>query len=543
MARQVPIPQKRGSRRIPETRVVNPGRGLNTLISANLIKDEEASSLNNVVFVESGAITKAPGLISVGSGLTVKPKGLAAFYPGSNRYLVTVDGTALKYLNGSTWTSISGATFTSGEEVNFVAGNDTLYIWDGDQAGCSLDSSLTLTRLTTAPSAAFGIYYQGVQIVSGVATKPNRLYVSDSTTNLGDFTNASGTLSTPGEVPGASVFAGTGAKFYDVNPGDGDKITGLAKYQGVLIVFKERSIYQFTFDSSGNAVVSQITASSGCVSHKSIDNVENDIFYLSRRGYYVLGNEPNYFNSIRSNELSSRINPTIQTISSTNLSRVCSIFSDFRFYSSITSGGATTNNKTLVYDRRYLAWSQVDYIKANAFTEFIDSSGAKHLYFAADDEAEVYEISESYYNANGTAIESYWVSKAFDNGKFDLSKRWIDVTILFRQLSGTVTITVYSDDDSIIKTATIGTSSTAEGSIGDITFGDASFGGEVDSTTTSTGTTNFNVPYRMKISKKSRTIKLKIECNGENDTFAVLGFVFSYVNYSHYTFPSSLKIY
>lgn len=540
MAQKTSIPTKRGSRRIPETRVINPGRGLNTLISSNLIKDEEASSLNNIVFTESGAITKSPGTISVGTGLTVKPKGLAAFYPGTSRYLVTVDGTSLKYLNGTTWTSISGASFTSGKEVSFVSGNDTLYIWDGDQAGCSLDSSLTLARLTTAPSAAFGIYYQGVQIVSGVTTKPNRLYVSDSTTNLGDFTNASGTLSTSGEVPGATVFAGTGAKFYDVNPGDGDKIIGLAKYQSVLIVFKERSIYQFTFDSSGNAVVSQITASSGCVSHKSIDNVENDIFYLSRRGYYVLGNEPNYYNSIRSNELSSRINPTIQTISSANLSKVCSLFSDFRFYSSISSGGSTTNNKTLIYDRRYLAWSQVDYIKANAFTEYIDSSGVKHLYYAADDEAKVYEISDSYYNHNGTAIESYWVSKAFDNGKFDLSKRWIDVTTLFRQLSGTVGITVYSDDDSIVKSTTIGSNASASGSLGAVLMGSPLFGGTGEA---GDETTNFNIPYRLKISKKSRTIKLKVECNGVNDTFTVLGFVFTYVNYSHYTFPSSLKIY
>jgi len=541
---RVAIPAKKGSRKIPETRTINPGRGLNTLISDNLIKDEEASALNNVVFVESGAITKAPGLTELGTGLTTGPKGLAAFYPGTSRYLLTVDGTSLKYLNGTNWTAISGASFTADKEVNFVQGNDTLYIWDGDAAGCSLDSSLTLARLTTAPRAAFGIYYNSVQIVAGVDTKPNRLYVSDSTTNLGDFTNASGTLSTAGEVPGASVFATpgtTGAKFYDINPGDGDRITGLAKYQGVLIIFKQRSIYQFSFDSSGNGVVTQVTASSGCVSHKSIDNVENDIFYLSRRGYYVLGNEPNYFNSIRSNELSSRINPTIQTISAANLSRVCSIFSDFRFYSSITSGSATDNNKTLIYDRRYLAWSQVDYIKANAFTEYIDANGSKHLYFAADDAAKVYEIVEGNYNADGaTAIDASWTSKAFDIGKFDLAKRWIDVTILFRQVTGTVNVTIYSDSGSIVKTTSIGASSSATGAFGSQLLGESLFGG---TGLEGSGMTTNNVPYRIKINSKSRTIKIKFDCPGLNDTFTVLGFVFTYIPYSHYNFDSSLKVY
>lgn len=422
---RVTIPQKRGSRKLPEARVINPGRGLNTLISDNLIKDEEASSLNNVVFVESGAFTKAPGTTSIGTGLTVKPKGLAAFSPGTNKYLVTVDGTSLRYLTAGVWTAISGASFTSDKEVNFVQAKDTLYVWDGDQAGCSLDSSLTLTRLTTAPRASFGIYYQGYQIISGVNTKPNRLYVSDLNTDPGDFTKTNPTGTGPYSVydgtthPSATVFSGSGANYIDVNDGDGDKITGFAKYQSVLIIFKERSIFQMTLSAAGVPTITQITSSSGCVSHKSIDNVENDLFYLSRRGYYVLGNEPNYLNSIRSNELSSRINPIIQTISSTNLSRVASIFSDFRFYSSLASGGAVTNNKTLAYDRRYLAWTQVDYIKANAFTEYIDSSGAKHLYYAADDEAKVYEVSDSTYNANGTAIDAYWVSKAFDTGKFD----------------------------------------------------------------------------------------------------------------------------
>lgn len=89
-----------------------------------------------------------------------------------------------------------------------------------DLAISTLDSSLTLSRLTTAPSAVFGIWYQGVQCVAGVTNRPNRVYISDSTTNAGDFTNATGTLSTSTEVPGATVFAGTGAKFVDINPGD-----------------------------------------------------------------------------------------------------------------------------------------------------------------------------------------------------------------------------------------------------------------------------------------------------------------------------------
>jgi hypothetical protein len=40
------------------------------------------------------------------------------------------------------------------------------------------------------------------------------------------------------------------ANVIDISKFDGDKITGFAKYQDALIIFKERSIYQLTFDAS-----------------------------------------------------------------------------------------------------------------------------------------------------------------------------------------------------------------------------------------------------------------------------------------------------
>lgn len=538
----VRIPRRRTPARLPEITVNNPGRGLNNLVSDTLIRNEEASDLNNVSFVESGCISKSAGIQSVGSGLSNNPKGLGTFYTvAGNKYLLTVDGTSLKYLNGNTWTAISGAAFTSGKEVTFTQCDNNLYVWNGFEAGCSVDSSLNLSRLTTAPTASFSIWYQSYQIASGVSSKPNRLYISDNTTNPGDFTNASGTLSTSTEVPGATSFVGTNAQFIDINPGDGDKITGLAKFQGLVIIFKERSIYQLQFSTATTPtpVVTQISQATGAVSHKSIDNVENDVFYLSRKGYYVLGNEPNFLNTIRSNELSSRINPIIQTINPAQADNAASIFSDFKFYTSFATGGNTYNNQTLIYDRRYLAWSRVDYMDANAWAEFIDTNGQKHLYFADDNQAKVYEVVEGSYSVDGTPINSYWISKSFDANNFDEYKRWLDVTILFRQISGSVTVTFYADNDQVVKSTSISADTDYTGSIGTTLMGDPIFGGT--GTTSSTSTTN-NVPYRFKVNSKSRTLKIKISNNNDNQNFIVLGFVISYVPYNRQSWPSSLKI-
>ena len=114
----VRIPARRAPAQIPEITVKNPGKGLNTLISDNLINDAEASDLNNIQFVESGCISKSSGIQAVGTGLVANPHGLGTFYPtGLTKRLLTVDGTSLKYLNGSVWTAISGVSFTANKEV------------------------------------------------------------------------------------------------------------------------------------------------------------------------------------------------------------------------------------------------------------------------------------------------------------------------------------------------------------------------------------------------------------------------------------------
>lgn len=544
----VRIPARKSPAKLPEITVKNPGKGLNNLVSDTLIQDTEASDLNNIMFVESGCINKSSGIQSVGTGLSNNPKGLGVFYTtAGNKYLLTVDGTSLKYLNGSTWTTISGVSFTSGKEVTFTQCSDNLYIWNGQEAGAQLDSSLTLTRPNTTISGSFSIWYLGFQIASGVTTQPNRLYISDLTTNPGDFTNTNPTGTGTYSVydgtthPGSSApYAGSGAKYIDVNVGDGDKITGLAKFQNAVIIFKERSIYSMTLDvTSGAPTISQISQATGAVSHKSIDNVENDVFYLSRKGYYVLGNEPNYYNTIRSNELSNRINPIIQTLNTARLSRVASIFSNFKFYSSFATGGNSYNNQCVVYDRRYLAWSKVDYYTANSWSEYIDSSGNTHLYFADDNSAKVYEVVEGNYSKNGTAIDSYWISKSFDANNFDEYKRWLDVTILFRQISGSVTVTFYADNDQVVKSTSISADTDYTGSIGTTLMGSPIFGGT--GTSSSTNTTN-NVPYRFKVNSKSRTLKIKISNNSDNQNFVVLGFVISFVPYNRQSWPSSLKV-
>jgi hypothetical protein len=551
----VKIPPRRGKKKVwPNLTIVNPGRGLNNVISDEYIANEEASDLSNVQFVESGCPAKRNGIATVGTGLSNNPKGLASYYPTiagvRTPYVLTIDGTALKYLSGSTWTSISGATFTTAKNTVFVQAKGDLYVWNGTDAGAKLTSTLTLTRPTTTVSASFGIFYNGKQIVAGVATQPNRLYISNSN-DCSDFTVAAGgTAPQPDnstDAPGASSFAGTPgyteANLIDVAKDDGDKITGLAKLQEFLIIFKERSIYQLSFDSTGAPSIKQLNGAIGCVSHRSIDNVENEIFFLSRRGQYSLGNEPNYFQTFRTNELSVRIHPVIETITAANLANTAAIFSNYVFYSSVSVGGTTTNNSTLTYDRRYGAYSKWTNISANAFTEFIDSNNVSHLYYAADNEAQVYEIVDGTYSDNGTAISAYWTSKAINFGDFSLYKQVLYIDFEFRAIVGSVTLDVYTDGGDLANSTSLAFTSDTTGTVGEEMWGDPEWGGSESATaTTVTTSSSSNVPYRLPINKTTRTIKVRVSNAMNNQAFVFLGMKIYYRPYAPEKFPSSQKL-
>jgi len=555
------IPPKRGGRSAySQITVLNPGKGLNNLISDNLIDDKESSSLENIQFVESGAPAKAYGYTAAGSGLSNNPRGLG-FYNDTvagNRYLLTVDGSTLKYLSGSSWASVSGASFssTATDKINFVQARGSMYVFDGVNSVAKIASGLTLTRNGRAPRAKFGIYFNGRMFVAGVDGQPNRLYISKQT-DASEFTVTTGGIQpqpdntndadsgTP-NVPGATSFSsdtsGTAnANIIDVNKFDGDKITGLAKFQDALIIFKERGIYQLTYNSgSTDPIVAPVSKTYGCVGHKSIENVDNDVFFLSRNGIYVLGNEPNYFNVIRTNELSARIHPEIDTINPTNYTNAAAHYVGNTYYLSIPQGGVTANNATLTYDKRFLAWSKLTHIDAESFCLFTDSTNTDIVYFTDANSANVYKMTTNY-DSNGSAISAQWTSKAYDLNNYNVYKRWVDVTILFRQLVGTVTITVITDNGTIAKTAAVSASSVGGLSTNILGGGDI-LGGTPTTGSTGTTTSSTNIPYRLRLSIKSRSVKIKISNNRVNETFVVLGVAFRYRTYSAFTWPSALKI-
>jgi hypothetical protein len=540
---QVSGVRRRARRRRPvlEQRTLNPGKGLNLFGSDQLIDEREASAAMNCTVVETGGISKSNGWDPIGAGLVNAPRGLAAYYPTVDEHLLmTVDGDGLKYLNGSVWTAVppNGVTFAASDRVDFVQAAGKLFIWNGINPGSMLNG-LTLTRPLTTISASYGIYYADRQIVGGVDEQSNRVYISSSA-DVGDFTNTGDTVSTH---PGSGAWAGTDARYIDIAPNDGDRVMGFAKYQSLLIIFKERSIYSLEFDTTGAPVVKMVTNAIGCVSHWTIDQVDNDIFFMTRNGVYVLGQEPNFFDQIRTNELSIRIKPLIQTITPTNLNKCTAVWADNIYYCAVPTGNSTTNNKVLTYHRQYTAWLQEDIIQANAFCNYINSSNEEDLYYADENTNTVWKKNTGYAK-DGQAIDMFWESKANDFGAFDITKRFVDITLLFRQLRGSVKVKVSIDGSRIEKPYTI-PGAAFSGGLGRAALGRALLGGrtEAGSDSSSTNTSTQNVPIRLAVGENGRTIKVRVSNDTAGENFVLLGIDVGYRAYGRNNFPSELRVF
>jgi len=533
--------------------VMNPSKGLNNLVSPSLIDNREFSDLLNVEYDEGGVIRKRAGYVTAGDALTAA-RGLGVYATESSRKMVTIDGTGLKYRTTGNWSSATGDTFTAANDVSFTQARLKLYCWNGTDGGATFDGS-AVSRPGTMPKAKFSVYYQNKHIASGVDGQPSRLYISNLT-NASDFTvTTGGTQPQPDNtndaengnpnVPGASVFSGTPAlteaNVIDIRKNDGDKITALAVFQDVLIVFKERSIYQVTFDSSGNPTVTPITYATGCVSHKSVVNVENDVYFMSREGMRVLGNEPQFFTAIRTQVLSIRVQPIIDAISKAYYSRCNGVYFDNKYIMAHPTGTSSSIAKCLVYDRRFQAYTVWTSFNAMDMVKYIDTNNNEDLYFLDNGGTQVYKRVAGTYADNGAAIEAYVVTKAQDLGNPDITKFWVDIRLMFRRLSGQVQLTVYSDDNVTVGTATIGSGATR--GMGLNVLGSFMLGDDGEDTDTDNVSTFVDNPQSVGLNLDSRTMKVKIYNNRVNENFVLLGIVYAYYPKSHFVFDSSRKIY
>lgn len=318
-----------------------------------------------------------------------------------------------------------------------------------------------------------------------------------------------------------------GGGYIDIDKDAGDEVKGLVEFQDAIVVFKERSIWSVTLAASGDLViptVKMIMRGVGCVSHRTIKNVENDVFFLSRRGVYTLGNEPNFLNVLRTNEVSARIRPVFQTLTSSQLEQASATYHDNKYRLAYPSTSASKNTKEIIYDRERVAWMGPNTYPATpaVYETYFDGNNVENLVWGDSDDNFVTEFSSGYSNDKGVKIQTILLTKktAFDN-----PFRFKQVKNLFsnwRNVAGTpfVNIILETRDGAVGSAESFSISASNSG----MGWGFDRWGAFKWGNTAGAGSSagSNDLAKRTRINKVGRTVQVEITTTGNNDKYELL---------------------
>ncbi len=286
-----------------------------------LISDNELSSTTNASTKNSPLLSPRPSreaLYTLGTG--------NALFTGPQ--LAWVDGTDFKYNNVSKGVVTSSVKYM----VDF---NGKIIIFPDKKSYDYIADSFATFGSGTYPTAG------SVPNVDYVCVLDNRIWAVKGddiySTALGDHADWT-TFSSPSEATDA----------YHVDTGFTGDFTGIATYKGTIIAFKRDHMLKLFGDIPSNFQFIRIT-DLGCVSHKSIKEVNNVLFYLGPKGVYAYtGGLPDLIS---------------ENLDENYVSAVAG-GDKRRYYLSLYNG---SSYKLYVYDTWYNTWLQEDTLQVKDF--------------------------------------------------------------------------------------------------------------------------------------------------------------------------------
>lgn len=346
----------------------------------------------NVDFdVELGAVVTRLGSGLVGSqmvaGNTVL--GLHDFRDsdGANHALIAAinasgGATSVVYKVG-TGTIVTG--LTASKKMRFVTFLDSVLMVNGTDAPRSYNGSSVITTagafdLANIPFAEPSICLEWLDRVYliGDTSNPDRLYYS----------------STP--VSGAISWT-SGNGFIDIEPEDGGGgLKGVGKVPGYLLLFKERSMKRWNFDSAFPETLIDL----GTPSHESIVNAGGVCAFFSAssrdtRGFYITnGGRPISISHDRLRNIQSWIDAIPQAFEA-NIAG----WGNSRWFKwsigDVTVDGINYTNVVVKWNKVLDQWSVRSYpSQFSVFSSYVDGSGNNTI-VAGDDDGQVIELDKA----------------------------------------------------------------------------------------------------------------------------------------------------
>ena len=329
---------------------------------------------------------------------------------------------------GTGYTSVPAITFSSG-----AAAATSILGYGGRVISASIVTPSSGYSSTTPPSITFaaapsgGITATGRVNISQTPSKPkfltshtNRLFCASADTSVpSDTVYASDFLDGESwDLIASSVRVG----------GDGDPITGIYTWQGNnLIIFKQRSIYLIDADplvAPANWSIRVLTNRVGCVSHRSIQSVGADVYFLAQDGVRSIAQIESGAAADIGQPISFPIQDKIDSISRSQQQYVCSAYYKNRYFISIPTGETSPpsisgvmvwNELSKAWMSLWTGWQPRDFFisgfDGKTRLNFADAQGKMWTW---DDFSNVSAETIDLFADDAATYESFVVSRAYD---------------------------------------------------------------------------------------------------------------------------------
>ena len=271
---------------LPPKQIKNPGVYgliLPASVDENIIPDGAVTEVKNFIFDTRGAAAVRPGLRGIGStiesGVSVSIYGAFSGLNGTPLVVVRGSGTTTSIYNLATGALLlDGGTSNVNTHfvnfgsyviaINFIANTySSMRFWN---AGSSRHWHFTGNPIN--PQNLWGltpmigeVYKNRMYVSEAYLTNSSRLYYSSVITSAGNITWT------------------TTTDFIDINPGDGDFITALKRYNDELLVFKRDNMYRF----KTTAVEADAFIRVGTYSQEGVVEGTRGVYFFDKnRGFY-----------------------------------------------------------------------------------------------------------------------------------------------------------------------------------------------------------------------------------------------------------------
>lgn len=436
------------------------------------------------------------------------------------------------------WTAPSAATLSGYEIYRGRAGDETYLSSVGPETTFYVDTGSAASEIIVAPitnttggvKSKFIVKYKD-RLITVDKDDPNKLLASGRYPNHTKFNWADG-----------------GGYAY-IDPDSGDDITGITvqPIADRLVVYKNYSSFlvELKTVTIGNFVVldpvyQPISTSAGCSSQGSIQTVENDTFYFGKDGLHVTGYEPNFLNIIRTNEISARLRPFIDTLSDDDFKTCTSMYADNKYILSFP-----IKKKMLVYDRERGSFAGIwnTPYGISHMLRYFDSNGNESWVLGSYADNKVYRFIKSLNTDSGTTILKTMRTGKNDFGDWSLLNIVEFFYIQFGSVTGTTTINIIGEDRngnlSNVKTFTItGSEVAGKTGWGMNQWGTSQWGKSVGSYVTQTT----EVTRWGSLFKQLRLVQVEVTSSANNSNFELLGIKMTSTPQTEGALPGSQRV-